>query len=134
MQTDAWSISKDGELYRGRYSTKDEAIAEAMGVHGYKSFYVGRCVPPVQPEQHWNAEDWLEHVSCQDEYSCEWADDWDESTRKLREELEVEVRAVMAAWLDRHGLRPKFWMIEDAEEYTVGLNGEAVRLVYGKPV
>lgn len=45
------------------------------------------------------------------------ADGWYRSTTAQREELEREVRAVMAAWLDRHDLRPKFWNADEIEEH-----------------
>lgn len=111
-----YSLSWDGGTYHSDYETKEEA--EQAGFNDPYSkergwFWVGECVPPRQPEDLWYAEDWLEHVSCHEEYSGEWAEDWDQSTREQREELEREVRGVMAAWLDRHGLRPRFWNIEN---------------------
>ena len=85
-----------------------DAVEEATNGYAYETFWVGKCVPPPRPEDMWCAEDWLEHVSVQDSYSGEWAEDWDGSTRVQRNELEQEVRSVLAAWLDRHNLRPKF--------------------------
>lgn len=118
-----YSLSWDGETYYGEYETKQEAEQAGFDDDEYFKergwFWVGECVPPAQPEDLWNAEDWLEHVSCQDEYCAEWAEDWDQSTREQREELEREVRGVMAAWLDRHGLRPRFWNIENPYKVNV---------------
>lgn len=114
----AFSISTDGEFYSGEFDTREAAIAE-LGACGW----VGENVPPVQPEDWWEASDWLEHVSCQDDYGGDWAADWDQSTAEQRVELEKEVRAVMAAWLDRHCLRPRFWTITNAERID---NREAV--------
>ncbi len=120
-----FAISSNEERYEGSYETIEEAIEEAANGYAYETFWVGKCVPPTQPEQWWDAADWLEHVSCQDSYSGEYAEDWDDSTTEQREELEKEVRAVMASWLDRHKLRPRFFLVEDAVKYVV---------VDGKPV
>lgn len=120
-----FAISTDEERYEGSYATIEEAIEEAANGYAYEAFWVGRCVPPTQPEELWDAADWLEYVSCQDSYGGEFAEDWDDSTDEQREELEKEVRAVMASWLDRHKLRPCFFVVKDAVKYVV---------VDGKPV
>lgn len=120
-----FAISSDEERYEGSYETIEEAIEEAANGYAHETFWVGKCVPPTQPEQWWDAADWLEHVSCQDSYGGEYAEDWDDSTTEQREELEKEVRAAMASWLDRHKLRPRFFLVEDAVRYVV---------VDGKPV
>lgn len=111
-----WAISGDSENYGSTtFATRDEAVAEGMAIYP-DGFYLGRIVAPTQPEDRWSADDWLEHVSVQDDYSGEHAEDWDISTEEQREELETEVRKVMAAWLDRHGLRPDFWNVDEVEE------------------
>ena len=115
-----FAYSTDGESYSGSFETAAEALSEASAGRedGY-ILYVGRCVDPARPEDLWNAEDWLEHVSVQDDYSCDWADDWDRSTKGQRSELEVSVRKVMSDWLDAHGLRPRFYNVFDVVEYVM---------------
>ena len=108
-----WSLSQNGETYFGRFETKQAAIDEGHA-DGKYPFWVGECEPPSQPETFWHAEDWIEHVCCQDEYNTEWAEDWDKSTREQREELEGEVRALMADWLDHYNLRPRHFNIASA--------------------
>lgn len=76
---------------------------------------MGESHDPSPPESWWDAEDWIEHVLCQDEYSGEWAEGTLSTTKEQREELEAEVRKIMAAWLDRHDLRPKFCKVQNAE-------------------
>lgn len=120
-----FAISTDEERYEGSYETIEDAIEEAANGYAYETFWVGECVPPPQPETLWRAYDWLEHVSCQDSYGGDYAEDWDDSTVEQMAELENEVQAVMAAWLDRHKLRPRFFLVEDAVKYVV---------VDGKPV
>lgn len=114
-----FAISTNEENYHGNYDTVADAVEEATNGYAYETFWVGKCVPPPRPEDMWCAEDWLEHVSVQDSYSGEWAEDWDGSTRVQRNELEQEVRSVLAAWLDRHNLRPRFYTIEDPVKYRV---------------
>jgi hypothetical protein len=116
-----FSYSFDEEHFHGQFETREDAIAEAVSESAElgKWFQVGRCVPPTQPENWWSPSDWLEHVSCQDSYGGDYAEDWDESTAEQREELQREVRAVMAAWLDRHELRPRFYLVDQIQDYVV---------------
>ena len=106
-----YAYSYDEEIYHGSFDTKEQAIAELDGRGGW----VGECHDPSPPESWWNAEDWIEHVLCQDEYSGEWAEYTLATTKEQREELEAEVRKLMAAWLDRHDLRPNFFNVQNAE-------------------
>ena len=115
-----YSLSLDGERFSGRYATIEEALKDADS----NIVFVGLAVAPPQPETFWAAEDWLEHVSTQDPYCGDWADNWDDSTHQQRAELEDEVRKVLAAWLDRHGLRPRFWDVKDVVEYVANGDGE----------
>lgn len=111
-----WAISLNGENYGSvDFPTKEEAIAEGRALYPGETFYVGQIEAPTPPEDLWRAEDWLEHVSVQDAYCGEHAEDWDDSTEGQRKELEEEVSKVMAAWLDRHDLRPKFWNVVTEE-------------------
>jgi hypothetical protein len=117
---DRYSYSHNEENYYGSYATREEAIAEASAdLDKGDRFWTALNSPPTQPEAFWQAEDWLEHVSCQDEYGCDWSMDWESSTAEQRAELEAEVRPVMAAWLERHGLRPRFWSAEEVQMHTV---------------
>ncbi len=116
-----FSISDDGENFGGdEFVTVGEACDRASeSVRVGEVFYVGENFVPPQPAALWDAEDWLEHVSCQDEYCCDAADGWDGSTDEQQKELEREVRAVMAAWLDKHDLRPAFWMVRNVKKFRV---------------
>lgn len=114
-----FAISTDEENFTGTYGTIEEAIDEAANGYAYEKFWIGECVPPIQPEDLWSAEDWLEHVSVQDDYAGEWAEDWDGSTREQRKELEQTVRKVMAEWLDRHKLRPRHFNVVNVVRYIV---------------
>ena len=112
-----WAHSSDEENYGVYSDTREEAIKYGLDLYDGEPFWIGRCVEPRQPEDLWHADDWLEYVSCQDEYSMDCADGWDSGiTKSEKDELEAEVRKVMTAWLDRTKNRPDFYLIEDAEQ------------------
>lgn len=113
-----YAEKEDSERYQGKYESIAAAVAAAVG-DDLDDFYIGDCEAPPQPEDLWSAEDWLEHVDCYEDYSHEWAEDWDASTEQQKQELEAEVRKVMAAWLDRHDLRPKFWNVGSTQRWRV---------------
>ena len=110
-----WATSRDGECYYDVFETREAAIADGMAAYEGAPFYVGKCEPPTPPEDLWSASDWIEHVCVQDDYSHECAQDWDQSTKEQREELEREVAPILAAWLDRHNLRPQFYVVNNPE-------------------
>lgn len=114
-----FAISSDEERYEGQYDTIEDAIDEAANGYAMESFWVGECVDPTQPEELFDAQDWLQSVSESDDYQGEWAEDWDQSTLLQRQELETKVRAVMAEWLERHKLRPTFFQISKPVKYVV---------------
>lgn len=109
-------ISQDEERFTSTlFDSREEAIEEGKEEFNGEGFFVGEAVNPVQPETLFDASDWLEAVSCNDEYDVEWAEGWDCSTKEQRKELESEVQAVMAKWLDKYDLRPKFYNVINAE-------------------
>ena len=117
-----FSYSTDAQNFIGEFDTIEDAKAEAIAYakeYGYHKVWVGESVSPIQPEFCWEASDWLEQVSNGDDYLGDHAEDWDNSTPSQREELEVAVRKVMAEWLDRHSLRPKFFLVDNVEEIDV---------------
>lgn len=120
MADPRYSWSTDEERYYGDFATVEEALEEAdqEGREEGDAVFVGEQRLPDQPEDFWRADDWLEHVSEQDDYCAEVSEDWEQSTKEQRSELESEVRKVLAAWLDKHSLRPKFWLITDARKYV----------------
>ncbi|MGC4033657.1 MAG: hypothetical protein QM754_18385 [Tepidisphaeraceae bacterium] len=123
-----YSYSTNEEIYsHENFETIEAACHAAAKIVGCGEYiWVGEVVEPSPPESLWHAEHWLEHVSVQDEYGGDHAEDGDCSTDSQRQELEREVRAVMAAWLDRHDLRPTFHNVTNARKYRVtGFTGDA---------
>lgn len=114
-----YAISSDEAQFEGSYDTLQEALDEAAVGYAYTIFWVGVMRSPVQPETYWDAEDWLEHVSVQDEYGSDWAEGWDASTKEQREELEAEICPILAKWLDKYELRPCFFTVTNVVKYEV---------------
>lgn len=110
-----WSVSTNEENYHGTFDTVEEAIEEGRQMTEVGQVYwVAQCLAPTPPEDIWDAEDWLENVWCHEDYSGDWAEGQVSPNKEQCRELEEEVRKVMAAWLDRHGLRPTHWNIDPA--------------------
>ena len=121
MEKKTYSYSYDEEHYNGAFDCIDDAMAAAMSSNECPSaIWIGENVPPPPPETFWQAYDWIDCVVGQDEYSGDWAAGWPRKTLPHRRELEDEVRAVMAKWLDKYGLRPTFYNVENAKQYVVG--------------
>ena len=111
----AWCTSLNGETYDyPLYDTREQAVEGGTVEYNGNPFWVGMATPPERAENFFDAEDWLENVACQDDYSGDHAEGWDMSTKEQRAELEREVREVMAAWLDRHNLRPTFFNVNNS--------------------
>jgi len=123
-----YSYSTNEENYYGQFDTIEECIAEVIASYDDDQvFWVGENHPPTQPEELFDCEGWLDRISeCDEEYCNEWAQGWNRSTREHREELNELVKPILAAWLDRHDLRPKFWNIGAVTEYRV-VDGKAVK-------
>jgi len=108
-----WSISSDGEHYRGQYDTLEQAAQEGTVLHG--RFWVGQCSAPIPPENLFDrdiVDHWIEGVLEHEDYSGDWADGPWNASRERRAELAKQMQPVIAAWLDRHGLRPRHWNID----------------------
>lgn len=112
--TGKWSISTNEEHYHGTFDTMDEAIEEGKTYH--RTFWVGQCRTPEQPENLFDGYSvlrWLEgEVYEHDDYSGDWAEGAVDATVEQCEELSNEITPLIAAWLDRHNLRPRHWLID----------------------
>jgi hypothetical protein len=120
-----WSISTNEENYNKLFNTAEEAIRYGHWSK-YDEFWVGQCVAPVQPELLFNGSDietWLDMTVYQhDDYTGEWAENAVDANDNQLEELAAEIRPVIAAWLDRHKLRPTHWQIDPTTVVRVSDN------------
>ena len=108
MASKEWVLSTDGNYFDGDYETKEAAIAAGHGLDDYP-FWVGMKSHPEPPEELWRAEDFVEHVLCQDEYDSDYNDF--EIPASLAAELEGIVQKAIGEFLDAHKLRPTFWVV-----------------------
>jgi len=108
-----WGISRDGDHYHVAGETRDKALEEAD-----VGDYVGRFRDPIQPEDTLHARDILDNVLCQDDYCGDWAEGCLDPTLADLEELETAMSKVFGDWIDRHGLRPTFGIIDNPEQVT----------------
>ncbi len=121
----SYAFSVDEEHFSGDFDTVELACQEAARDPDIGCFFwVGEVTAPPGPEAFFDADLWLEHVSCQDEYSLDCAEDWDQATAVQKEELEEAVRNVMSLWLDRHNLRPGFFMVSQPQKFRVMPDGK----------
>lgn len=127
MSQEEWAISTNEEDYSGCFGSEDEAIAEGKA-NEYSRFFVGKCVKPAQPEVLFDGdavEDWLkDHVWQHEDYCHDWADGQVNPNRKQLEDLAERIRPVIAEWLDRHGLRPRFFLIDPKSVRCIANDGE----------
>ena len=115
----AYSISTDEETYNGNYETIEEALEEASVGYAHTIFWLGTCRVPRQPEKFIDVDGMLDGLGDgHEDWGGEWAE-WDGPTAAQIAALQKEFEEVMAAWLDRHKLRPRWFCIDDAVKYVV---------------
>lgn len=116
-----WAYSHDGEVFYGEFDSWYEAALEALCSDPKnldESTWVGQCESPCQPDDTYLADIILEHVACQDDYMGDWAEGWPNASQSQTDELDVAFRKVFGEWLDRHKLRPKFYIVPDSRQVT----------------
>lgn len=109
-----WGFSRDGELYTGAFDSAEQAVQEAEA-SGYGRFFVGQFREPVT-DGCLHADLLLEHIVCQDEYCGDYADGCFDCSGEQRSELTASLRLVFREWMDRHGLRPQFGIVDQPHE------------------
>jgi len=119
---ESFSWSRDEERYHGEFATREAALEEAAAEYPeQEAFWTGLIVRP-------NVKAWLPDVDHQIEAMQERA--WEEAgeisetfmedvTKDQRKELQAEMDAVMLAWMARHNLEPRFWLVEQVEEHEM---------------
>jgi hypothetical protein len=114
--TGKWGYSTNEEWYTGFFDSREEAIAEARSAGEDGRLWVGQFRDPMAPEDCIDAEDLIERVLCQDDYCGDWAEGALDCTPEQERELTAAIRRVFGEWMDRHGLRPQFGVVGNAEE------------------
>lgn len=114
--SDKYCYSTNQERYYGEYGSREEALEAARDDGGEGTIWTGLAVTP-DPADWIGAEDIIEHIQCQDDFAGEHAEDWPGETVAQRNELTEAVIEVFNQWMDRHGLRPKFFNAVDIQEH-----------------
>lgn len=123
-----YSYSHDEEHYHGQYDSIAEALEEAFDHEDTARCHVGVITPATQPERCLSARSMIYEVLDKLTEDETWAGEWAEpSGSRIQyardnpeqiKELETELRKVFGAWLDKHGLRPTHWTVENVQTYT----------------
>ena len=124
--TGKWSLSLNESDYQGIFDSAEQAIAEGRG-YDQDEFWVAQIRKPIQPEElfdEWTIESWIERdVLEHDDYTSDDAENAVDPTEEQLTELVAEIRPLIAAWLDRNDLRPKFFNVDYASVRKID-NGE----------
>lgn len=121
-----YCYSFDEEYYQGDYfDTPERAAAEALATSDERVF-VGQVVEPPSPETYFDLDDFLEHVSCQDAYQIDAAEDWGSCSQKVQEQINATVQQTLRKCFEQHGLMPTFFLVEGSEAWELR-DGRPVR-------
>ena len=100
--------------YSGGFDTFDAAVEEGLATF-QDHFWVGKVTQPTPPEKFFTREQiihWVETVDQGEDYTGDWVEDWYKGTKEQETELVDQLREVISAWLDKHNLRPKHFVVE----------------------
>ncbi len=109
-----YAYSFDEEHFTGHFDSPEHAAMEAFASDERDVCYVGECDTPI-PEDYLDGGDLIEHIACQDAFCNDWAEGWPDNTKEQLDELTTGLRALFAAWLDKHDLRPEFFTVENVK-------------------
>jgi hypothetical protein len=120
-----YAYSLNGEHYRGSFSNREEAVAEAISAarrsdFGPQTVYVGRMVP-ADCKASGHARAVLSHMAARARE--ELGDNASEYLANLAkhqvEDLDEVLELVIRGWLQRNDLLPAFFKVDAIGEYPV---------------
>lgn len=113
-----YAYSHDGECYYGNFNTPEEAAREGFGEDpSHDIVHVGVQVEP-DPLRHIDADDVLEQIKVQDDFSGEHAEDALYCTKEQKADLTLMLRECFDAWMMKHKIHVGFFNIAHSEEWT----------------
>ncbi len=121
-----------GPRFVGAFSTEAEAAADALdGMRHDDLVWVGEN-EEVLPEKEVTSEYVLDGIVNSDTFApgrqgMDWPD-WHLLPYPVRNELETNLQAVVAEWLDKHNFRPAFTEVLSARLWTRSTDGVPVPL------
>lgn len=115
--------------------TREEAIAEGIGDLAQSGdlepggwFFTGITIP-ITVEGLSESRDWgddiVENIDgwlC-DNFGGESAEEGLDATKEMTDELHNDVEKVVRAWIIKHGLTPKCWLMEEVQKHFVDACG-----------
>ncbi len=111
-QAKKFAYSHDGETYYGQYETREAVIAAAQKDG---AAWIGECVTP-DPASFIDGGSVLERiVDDSDYYDNPAFGDWPNATKEQEADLTARLQAAFNEWMDAHGLRPTFYLIENPQ-------------------
>jgi hypothetical protein len=108
-----FSYSHNEEHYTGEFATRELAIAEARA-EGLSKFWTGENRPP-DVMFGIDGQDVIEQICQLEDFYIEQAEDWPEASKEQVDELTEGLRKTFKAWMEKHNLTPKFWLVEDVQ-------------------
>ena len=120
----SWSI--DEEIYYGQHDTPENAAAEGFGdiPLGRQEVFVGENLDP-DPVSFIDADLILEHITCQDEFSTEAAEQWTQSEEE-KNDLTRRLRNAFNEWMEANNQVPGFWTVNHVKRYVKGPDGKPI--------
>lgn len=114
-----YSFSKRGEYFEGRFSTKAEAIKQALASYkDIETVYIGKVEEPVLT---WNSnEDYITESIYEGLYDqCGEAAECFEVTEEQELALGKMIDEAVKAWIDKEKIAPSCWRVVDIEEVDI---------------
>lgn len=119
-QIETYSYSVDEEHYTGRFSSREEAIEEARADR-FDPFWTARNREPEMNLGYLFSADRIikKIVEGEEDFYLECAEGWPDCTPEQESELTAALENAFNGWMDRHRLRPDFWIAEDVQEHKL---------------
>ena len=111
-----WAWTVDEEHYDGPFDTWEEAAQEA-GTPG-ETVLVGQCRAPGTVE-YIDAALLIDRILEHDDYGMDCAEHSLSYSQTQLDELTTTIRAAFTAWMDKHGLRPNFFVVDSSKTVEV---------------
>ena len=107
-----YSYSFDGVTYQGELPSREQAAMEAEQASSKgELFWTARNATPPPIEGNFSIEEFLKGVDGEEDWGIELM---------AQEEINNDVRYLIGAWLDFHGLRPEYAVAEDVQQHVAG--------------
>jgi len=109
--------NEEDELYRGSYSSIEEALAKGPKELGFDGTEKGIWVAEAHLfSPHIDADQVLEQLICDCHDQCGEASDlWEPqlTPKTAREELEAQLNAAFQAWMEKHSEKPTCFSVNN---------------------